>query len=108
MNSLTPDHNYNTEVHYNDGTTVKIYATQLSNKGLSDFFGWECEAGVTRICILPDSAVYSGECENDFLGRLSDNTFKLLDNPTTCKKTRCIGNPDDLMTKKSAQPDNKS
>jgi hypothetical protein len=108
MSKLTPDQHYNAEVHYDDGDIVKIYATKLSNQRLSNFFGWECEAGLSRIFILPDSSVYGGECENDFLGKLNNNTFKLSNQPTICKKPRCIGNPDDLVTKKSALPTIKS
>ena len=104
MTQLTPDTNYNAEVHYDDGSVIKIYSPQLRYRGLSNFHGWECEAGMERIFILPDGSVYGGECENDFLGKLDDNTFELRTSPTICKKHLCIGNPDDLMTKKTAPP----
>lgn len=102
MSQLTPDSNYNVTVTYDDGSQVKIFSSQLRYRGLSNFKDWNCEAGMSRIFVTPDGSVFSGECENDFLGHLHDDSFMLLDQPTTCRKTMCVGNPDDLMTRKSA------
>ena len=100
MTKLQSDTNSNTIVTYSDGTEVAIYASRLVTNNLNDFRDWQCDAGYSRIFILPDTSVYGGECENDFLGKLDDLSFSLLPGMTTCKKTHCYNNPDDLMVEK--------
>jgi hypothetical protein len=100
MTKLQPDTNCNAVVTYNDGTEVPVYASKLVINNLNNFSDWQCNAGHSRIFILPDTSVYSGECENDYLGKLSDQSFQILPKMTTCKKTACYNNPDDLMVEK--------
>ena len=98
-----PDETYNNvTVYHKDGSSVPTYATRLKFLGLDNFQGWKCHAGVHRINIAADSTVYVGECENEVLGRLDDNSFRLLDNPGLCKRKTCTNNPDDIMINKSA------
>ena len=101
MTILTADHNCNAIVEYENGDTVNIYATKLYLHQLTQFKHWFCEAGSSRIFILPDGSVWSGECQNDFLGNLAqEGGFTLLTKETICKQELCINNPDDLMVKK--------
>jgi hypothetical protein len=100
MTTLHPDNNYNSVVTYNDGTQIKVYSSQLVTKQLNQFQGWQCDAGCSRIFILPDTSVFGSECENDYLGKLSDNSFEILSQKTVCKKSACYNNPDDLMVEK--------
>lgn len=102
MTKVTPDQNYNTIVYYDDGDAVQIHGQKLDNLGLNNFQDWQCDAGFNRIIIMPDTSVYSAECENDAMGKLSDNSFQLFTHPTTCKRVRCTGNPDDIMVQKNA------
>jgi len=100
MTHLTPDENCNATVYYDDGSTVNIFATKIRLMDLDYFENWKCKAGVERIVILPDSSVFGGECENDYLGNLTNGSFNLIDNFTTCKQNRCGNNPDDIMMEK--------
>lgn len=88
-------------VTYDDGIQVWIHGNKLNNLGLDDFQGWQCDAGFNRICVQPDTRVFSSECENDYLGRLDDNSFQLYSQPSVCKRPKCVGNADDLMTRKT-------
>lgn len=98
-----PEETYNNvTVHHDDGTSIQTYATRLKFLGLEKFKGWKCYSGVHRICIAHDSTVYNGECFNEVLGKLDDNSFRLLDQPGICKFDACTNNPDDLMIDKSA------
>lgn len=92
----------NVTVYHDDGTSVQTYATRLKFLGLEKFKGWKCFAGVHRINIGPDSTVYVGECYNQVLGKLDDNSFRLLDEPGICKFDTCTNNPDDIMINKYA------
>jgi MoaA/NifB/PqqE/SkfB family radical SAM enzyme len=99
--SIPKDEHYNVEVEYDDGSSIKTFATRLNFLDLNYFKDWECYAGYHRISINDDSSVYVGECKGQFLGKLSDSSFKLLDGPCTCSRIRCTGNPMDLMLAKS-------
>ena len=100
LHTLPKDEHYNVEVEYDDGSTINTFATRLHFLNLNYFKGWECYAGYRRISITHDSSVYVGECNGQYLGKLSDNSFKLLDGPCICSKTRCTGNPMDLIVNK--------
>ncbi len=100
MKYLEHEENCNAVITYQDGHEVSIYASSLVNNQLNYFKGWSCEAGVTRIVILPDSTVWSAECQNDYLGNLASASFTLLNEPTVCKQESCFNNPDDLVIKK--------
>ena len=100
MKYLEHEENCNAVVTYDDGHQVSVYASSLVNNQLNQFTGWSCEAGVTRIIILPDLTVWSAECQNDYLGNLAAESFFLLSKPTVCKQESCFNNPDDLTVKK--------
>ena len=100
MFKLLKDKNFNSIVHFDDGEKIEVYANSIHNSHLDQWQGWHCHAGVDRIHIDADSNVYSGECENDFLGNINDNSFKILSKPTICKRERCTGCTDDLLVKK--------
>lgn len=100
LHSVPQDYYYNVELEYDDHTTVKTYATRLKFLGFDKFNGWQCSAGSKRISIASDTSVYSGECNNSFLGKLQDNSFQLLSGPSQCLRAVCTGNPDDLMIDK--------
>lgn len=96
------DEYYNIEVTSADGARQLTFGTKLRYLDLHHFRGWKCHAGLDRIFITPDSSVYSGECENDFMGKLDDNSFKLFDRPQLCKRETCTNNPSDIQTIKYA------
>lgn len=100
--NVPEEHYNNITVYYDDGTSVKTYATRLRFLGVDKFEGWACHSGVHRICVTPDSTVYSGECYNDVMGKLDDDSFKLFDRPMPCKFKTCTNNPDNLMINKQA------
>lgn len=90
---------YNCEVFLSDGTNYKINANWLHNEKLNYWKNWQCEAGFNRIFIDADSNVYSGQCLNDYLGNLQTH-WELLNTPTTCKRERCTGCTDDILSEK--------
>ena len=96
------DKYYNIKVTSQDDSTQLTFASKLRYLDLHHFKGWKCHAGFDRIFITPDSSVYSSECENDFMGKLDDNSFKLFDGPQVCKRETCTNNPDDLQVTKYA------
>lgn len=100
MFELKKDQNWNAIVFFEDGDTIEVYANQLHNKKMDLWNGWKCDAGNTRIMIDDNNNVWSGECENDSLGNIDDNTFELLSEQTICKRNRCTGCTDDLLIKK--------
>lgn len=98
--TLPEDEFYNAEVVFDDHTTVKTFSSRMRFLDLNHFKGWECYSGYHRMVIGPDSTVYNGECESLVLGKLSDDSFKLLDKPGLCPRNSCTGNPADLATYK--------
>lgn len=100
--TLDPDENYNAQIKYEDGKTVNIYSAKLYLLNLHDFEGWQCHAGSHRIFILPNTSVWSGECQNDILGRLDDLSFQIKTAPVICRQKTCTNNPDDVMIEKYA------
>jgi len=100
MFELKKDINHNTTVYFEDGDCLEVYANQLHNKNLDYWEGWQCSAGMNRIMIDDKNNVWSGECENDFLGNLDDKSFVLFKEFTTCKRERCTGCTDDLIIEK--------
>lgn len=100
MSKIQADKNYNSSVYYSDGEVVKIYASKLKNTMLHAFKGWTCEAGYSTLYVHANGDVWSGECENEFLGNLNNETFKLLEKPGTCNKNFCSGNGAEISTKK--------
>lgn len=90
---------YNCKITTNNGEQFLVDANWLHNKGIDQWQEWNCSAGSTRILIEADFAVYSGECYNDQLGNIITG-WELLENLTKCKKDRCSGCTDDLLTTK--------
>lgn len=101
LTDIPEDEFYNITVDYSDGSSIKTYATRLNFLGLNKFQGWKCHAGLYRINIGSSGTVYDGECYNEILGSLEDNTFQLRNTPGICLQKNCTGNPDDIMIPKS-------
>jgi hypothetical protein len=94
---------YQDNKHYNcevtvDGKIFKVHANQIHNADDDHFQGWTCYAGCHRINIDEDGKVWSGMCNNDYLGTVDD--WKLLPAPTVCNQSRCNGCTDDLIVEK--------
>jgi len=77
-----------------------MFANSLHNNDLDHWKGWICYAGAHRLYVDKNLDVYSGECQNDYLGSLS-NDFGILDH-TVCTQERCTGCTDDLAVRKHA------
>lgn len=102
LKSIPQDEFYNVEVEYDDGSTIKTYATRLNFLELNKFKGWTCYAGYYRINIASTGEVFDGECYNQSLGNLVDRSFQLRTGPGLCRLDRCTGNPDDIMINKNS------
>ena len=98
MTKLENHQNYNCVVTTDTGEQYSVYANWLHNNQLDNFFDWNCEAGITRLYIDKNLDVYSGECQNNYLGTI-DNFEPLTGNK--CQRTRCTGCTDDLIVTKS-------
>lgn len=90
---------YNCNVDFDDGSNYLLDANWLHNNNMDFWKDWYCNAGSDRLYIAPDSSVYGGECMNDYLGNLNTEWSILLES-TRCKRDRCSGCTDDLITKK--------
>jgi organic radical activating enzyme len=101
-NFIEEDKNYNAQIYYDNGHRVNIYSAKMYLLNLHHFQGWQCRAGSHRIFVLPDTSVWSAECQNDFLGYLEDSSFQIKTQPVTCQREVCTNNPDDIMTEKYA------
>jgi organic radical activating enzyme len=102
LKNIPKDEFYNIEIEYEDGSTIKTYATRLNFLGLNKFKGWSCHAGLYRLNIASTGEVFDGECYNQSLGHLSDASFQLRTEPGVCKLKKCTGNPDDIMVLKTS------
>ena len=99
MSNFENHSNYNCKITTDDGKEYLSYANWIHNENLDNFLGWQCDAGATRIMINEKLDIYSGECENDYLGNALTN-FNLLNTHSICKQERCTGCTDDLLVSK--------
>ena len=95
-------HNHNCLIELDNGETYSVYAPWMHNQKIDNFKGWRCDAGVTRISIDQAGQVHCGECYDTDLGNLNTSWELLEESAAICKRDRCVGCPDDLMTKKYA------
>lgn len=93
--------NYNCEIETDTGETYRVYANWLHNQQLDRWQGWRCDAGHTRFYIDKNFDVWSGECQNNYLGNALTQWEPISD--TVCGRETCTGCTDDLMTKKHAK-----
>jgi hypothetical protein len=91
---------YNCEVTTTSGSVYKINADSLHTDKLDFWQNWYCDTGHHRIFIDVDGNIYGGTCKNDHLGHI-DTDWQILSKSTICKRNRCVGCTDDLMTAKS-------
>lgn len=101
LNTIPEDTNYNVDIEFDDGSSIKTYGTRLAYLNLHHFKGWKCYAGYHRIYVHHDLSVHVAECFNDTLGSLKDGSFAMTNAPTICKRDRCTSNISDLMIRKS-------
>ena len=95
-------HSHNCLIELDNGETYSVYAPWMHNQKIDNFKGWRCDAGVTRISIDQVGQIFSGECHNDNLGNLNTGWELLEESVAICKRDRCGGCADELMTKKCA------
>lgn len=93
--------NYNCCITIDNGEQYLVYANWIHNNGLAQWQGWHCNAGNTRFYIDQNFDIWSGECQNDYLGSLAGKWEIKTD--TICKKLTCSGLTgggvaDDLIT----------
>lgn len=93
------DHsNYNCIITTDTGDVHRVYANWLHNNDLDHWKGWSCDAGNTRFYIDKNFDIWSGLCQNDYLGNaLTEWSTK---SNTICQQNTCNGCTDDLITKK--------
>jgi hypothetical protein len=97
---MLEDHRYyNCKVTLDNGQEFRISANWIHNNNLDHWQGWACAAGSKRISVDKNFNVYSAQCDNDVLGNIFTN-WDIFTGPTTCKKSRCTGCTDDLLTEK--------
>lgn len=90
--------NYNCKITTDTGEEYHIYANWMHNENLDHWKGYQCDAGYKRFYLDKNFDVWSGECENDYLGNaLGEWTIK---QDTICKKEICGSCTDDLIVGK--------
>lgn len=87
-------------INLSNGEEFLVYANWVHNQNIDDFKDWYCEAGITRLVIDSSGDVFSGECENSYLGNLNTDWNLLNRSDAVCKRSRCTGCTDDLIVKK--------
>lgn len=97
---LKKDQNCNAIVHLQNGDTIEIATDKLYDNNLHHWQGWYCNVGVDSIFIDDDFTVYAGNCRNDVLGNLFDNSFAFFETPNKCKKETCTSCTTDLYSTK--------
>jgi hypothetical protein len=90
--------NYNCEIVLDTDEKYLVYANWIHNNSLDHWQGWHCEAGHTRFYIDKNFDVWSGECQNDYLGNATAEWA--TKNNSICKQATCTGCTDDLLTAK--------
>ena len=80
------------------GEEYQVYANWIHNNNLDHWQGWTCDAGHTRFAIDKDFNVWSGECQNDYLGNALGQWSPIPS--AICQRTTCTGCTDDLLTRK--------
>ena len=99
MNNFENHTNYNCKITLDSGKEYYVYANWMHNQGLDQWQGWRCDAGHTRFQIDKNFDIWSGECKNDYLGNVADDTWNLKTD-TICNRLTCTGCTDDLITYK--------
>ena len=98
MSKFENHSDYNCIVTTDTGEQYRMYANWIHNNNLDHWQGWACDAGHTRFAIDKDFNVWSGECQNDYLGNaLTEWEPK---SNVVCNRATCTGCTDDLLTKK--------
>lgn len=90
---------YNCKIELDNGEQYNVDANWLHIMNLDHWQGWQCLAGSKRLSIEHNFNVYSASCGNDFLGNALTG-WELLTGATVCKKSRCSGCIDDILTEK--------
>jgi len=100
LTKFSDQENHNVIVTLDDGSEYRVYSNWIKNQDLDHWKGWHCHAGDTRLYIHHTLDVWSGECQNDYLGHAIDG-FEMIEGGTICKRDRCHGCTDDLAVAKS-------
>jgi hypothetical protein len=99
LNKFENHSNYNCEITLDTGEQYQVYANWIHNNDLDHWQGWHCDAGHTRFYIDKRFDIWSGECQNDYLGNVLGEWSIKTD--TVCQQPTCTGCTDDLITEKS-------
>lgn len=92
--------NYNVVVTDQDGDQHLMHANQLVDLGLHHWQGWHCHAGFDYIYLDEKGDVWSGQCQNRYLGNLCGKV-DLLAEPDICQKSQCSLCTTDLTVTKT-------
>lgn len=98
MNKFENHKNYNCEVTLDSGEKYLVFSNWIHNQELDYWQGWHCEAGNTRFYIDKNFDIWSGMCQNDFLGNVLTEWNPV--ESTLCRQTTCTGCTEDLAAKK--------
>jgi hypothetical protein len=93
--------NYNCQITTEDGEQHLVFAEWIHEQGLDTWKGYQCDAGNTRFMIDKNFDIWSGECKHDHLGNVMGKWNLKTD--TVCRRERCTGCADDLLTKKYSE-----
>jgi len=90
--------NYNCKITTDSGEEYYVFSAWLHNENLHHWKGWVCDAGYSRLAIDKNLNVWSGVCQNDYLGKAIDTFY--AGERTICKKETCNPCTDDLVVGK--------
>lgn len=93
---------------FEDGATKKFNASQLSLKGLNNFYGWTCYGGVERLIIDKNQTIHAANCSLAPIAKLGDSNIWLPAGPQLCPHSSCVCAWDIYTTKKRVAPSEQS
>lgn len=87
---------------YEDGRSEQMPATEFLTRGLNEWSGWSCNAGIELLSINDAGEVYRGLChEGGVIGHVaSPDQFQLPESPVVCTHKSCVCQTDIMVTRR--------
>lgn len=96
---------WDVNAHFEDGTKRPVVPSDFNTPAKTDFFGWECRAGLDQLFIAHDGKVYRAGCsEGGSLGRFNEPSLRLPVAPIVCARHACPCGTDNMTPKWDRRP----
>lgn len=96
---------WDVDAQYADGSRKPLVLSEFLAPEATDFFGWECRAGLDQLFIAHDGKVYRAGCaEGGSLGGFNDPGLALPVRPILCGRHTCPCGTDIMTPKRDPRP----